>query len=372
MSRLVFVVDGFNAGGAERALLAFLRDLRQRGHRLVVFSTGAEGPLLGDFRAVAHRLASHPKRFAFDVRLPWRLARLLRAERPHACVSVLFYADVVAAAAARLAPVPLVSWQHVLPSRDLKNRRAHHRMAYRAALPRFARLVCCADCVRDDLQAVYGVPPERLVTVHNGVDLQRFAAAPPRPPDGTFRVGMLARFDAEKGQADLVRAAAALGTRLPQLRLVLAGDGPTRPAVQELAARLGLGARVEFPGHVARVEALYPSLDAVALVSLYEAHPVSLLEALACGRPVVATDLPGVREAVEDGRDALLVPPADEAALCDALVALAGDAARRAALGRAGRAHAERDFDQRRQQAELWAAIAAVSAAATPPDPHRH
>jgi glycosyltransferase involved in cell wall biosynthesis len=353
--RIVCVVDGFNVGGAERALLALLARLDRHRFRRVVFSTGREGPLQAAYRDTCDRVESHPKRFAFDASLIARLARVLHEERPHVCLSVLFYADVIAALAARRAPVPLVSWQHVLPSRDLKNRRFYHRLAARTVLPRFTTIVCCADCVRDDLASLYRLDPARLVTVHNGVDLRRFAFQEPR--QGPFRIGMLARFDPEKRHADLLQAVARLRESVPAVRVVLAGDGPTRADMQALARQLGLESCVEFPGVVADAEQMYPTFDVVVLTSAYEAHPVTLLEALACGRPVVASDVPGVREAVAAGEDALLYPPGDVAALAAALADLARDPERRATMGRAGRAHVERAFALETQNARLLAEL---------------
>lgn len=355
--RLLAVVDGFNMGGAERALLGLLERLGREGNHLAVFSTGHEGPLVGAFTAAAHRVVSSPKRWAFDVALVGKLVRMVREEQPDVVLSQLFYADVIAGLAQRQTGVPTVSWQHIPPSGDRRNNRFYHHWAYRLAHPRFARIVACAECVRQDLIAMYGIAPERILTIHNGVDLDRFRFCPPRGDPNTFCIGMVARFWPEKGHACLLRALPLVRQHVPQAEVVLVGTGPTLPQMRALADELGVAESVIFAGNRQDMEQVYPMFDVATLPSDLEAHPITVLEAMACGRPVVGTAIPGMDEAIIHNKTGLLVPQGNSAALAATLVDLAQDRARLAALGRAARADVEQRFDLRRQQEALIALL---------------
>jgi glycosyltransferase involved in cell wall biosynthesis len=135
---------------------------------------------------------------------------------------------------------------------------------------------------------------------------------------------------------------------VPEATFVLAGDGPLRPRLEELARSLGLAERVLFLGHRDDVPALLASCDLFVLPSLYEGLPLSLLEAMASGRPAIATDVPGSNEVVHHAESGLLVPRADPLALADAIRRLLADPAAAERLARAGRARVDRDFSVER------------------------
>jgi glycosyltransferase involved in cell wall biosynthesis len=343
--RVLFVTDGFEVGGAQRALLDLLGRMDPGHYRRVLFSTGSEGPLTAAYRSASERLVSMPKKRPFDFALIPALAALTREERPHLIVSVLFYADVITGMANLADRIPIVSWQHVLPHGDVKNNRPRHRIAYRLVHPRFTRVVCCSNALAEDVADVYRVRKKKLITIANGVDLRRFAFRPLPCGRDRFAIGMVARFEPGKGHAVLLRAFREIARAVPGAHLDLYGDGSTRPSVESLASDLGISDRATFHGTIVDMESRYADLDLIVLPSDCEAFPVSLLEAMACGRPVVASDAPGTRELVEPGTTGLLVPAGEAKALAEAVVTLAGDRDRMEAMGRAGRARVEKHFE---------------------------
>ncbi len=205
---------------------------------------------------------------------------------------------------------------------------------------------------------IWRLPAARLRYIPNGIDLARFA---PRPEGAVVAhgvtIGTVAALRAEKNIARLLRAFAAVPEDLGA-RLVVVGDGPERAALEAEAAALGLGARVRFAGHIADPAPLYAGFDAFALSSDTEQMPISVLEAMAAGLPVAATDVGDVRAMLAEANAPLVVPKGDEAALGAALARLAGDAALRRAVGAANRARAERDFDERAMVAAYGALFA--------------
>lgn len=201
------------------------------------------------------------------------------------------------------------------------------------------------------------IQTDRTYVVYLGVPLAEFsrprseaevceARAAIGAPDGTFVVGTVTRLMPSKGNEYLVEAAADVLRRRPDARVYIAGEGDLRPALEAQAASLGLGDRLVFLGFQRDVAAVLSALDLVVFPSLWEGTPLTAFEALAMGKPIVATDADGLAEILSDRVDAHIVPKRNAAQLADAIVALANDPARRATLGaRARQTGARYDID---------------------------
>jgi glycosyltransferase involved in cell wall biosynthesis len=195
---------------------------------------------------------------------------------------------------------------------------------------------------------VYGIARgERTAMIPLGLDLQPMLAASTATP--TLRrelgigetdavVGYAGRFVPIKDLPTLVEAFAILSARHPNAWLIMAGDGPLRPAIERLIDRLELRSRVRLLGWSSDLVALYATMDVCALSSLNEGTPVAVIEAMAAGRAVVATNVGGVPDVVENGRTGVLVPARDASALASALDALLTDPAARLRMGEAAKA----------------------------------
>jgi len=205
-------------------------------------------------------------------------------------------------------------------------------------------------------------PALRSRVIVNGIDPAGTQAAAARAPlaradlglePGAPVLGTVARFDPVKGLDVLLRAFAKLRVGVPDARLLVVGDGPEAPRLRAVARELGVGGDVAFAG--ARPDAVrcLPLMDVYVSASRREGLPLALLEAMACGRPVVATRVPGHEDVVEDGRTGVLVAADDPDALAAAVAALLADAPRRAVLGAAGRLRVESRFTRARMVAEV-------------------
>lgn len=200
---------------------------------------------------------------------------------------------------------------------------------------------------------IWRLDPRHLRYVPNGIDLARFAG-PPRPGGWPGpMVGTVAALRPEKNIARLLRAFALAAPDGPA-GLVIAGDGPERPVLEVLAAELGIAGRVRFAGHVADPAGLFKQLDVFAMSSDTEQMPLSLLEAMAAGLPVAATDVGDTRSMLAAVNAPYVTAP-DDAALAAGLRALLEQAGLCRTLGMANRAKAERDFNQN-AMFEAWAA----------------
>ena len=286
-----------------------------------------------------------------DLGTIWSLWRLYRKERPSLVHNVALKPILYGGVAARLAGVRhVVSWVmglgFVPASPSLKARLLRPLVlgGLRFVLRGRASVVLVQN--PDDRAVIerLGVASDRIAMVRgNGVDLERFAPAP--EPDGPVRVSLVARLIREKGIDEFVAAARAIRRQRDDVTFMLVGDpddgNPSAVPVAQLRAWQDEGV-VEWRGFTDDVPAVWAASHVAALPSFYgEGVPKSLIEAAACGRPIVTTDMPGCREIGRDGENALLVPPRDAGALAAAISRLADDPALRARLGAAGRRIAE-------------------------------
>jgi len=202
----------------------------------------------------------------------------------------------------------------------------------------------------------YDLAPEKLVVIPNGVDLNQFK---PTHPDSKLReeldieedsilVGTLGQLIPGKGQDVLLKAAKKVAEQAPEVKYLIVGNGNTsyRNTLEALSAGLGIKDKVMFTGYREDIPQIMSCLDIAVLASTTHLEGLSrvIIEAMACGKPVIATDSGGNPEAVEDGRTGILTPPGNPDKLARAILELAADANRRERMGEAGRKRAEELF----------------------------
>jgi glycosyltransferase involved in cell wall biosynthesis len=223
------------------------------------------------------------------------------------------------------------------------------RVAERGLARLSDRIVTISERQRQDIVARYRIAsPGRVSVVPLGFELEPLVDLPPAErarkalglPADALVVGFVGRLVPVKQPLALLEAFAQLSASHPAAVLLVVGDGELRPAVERDVERRGLSERVVFAGWRSDLPNVYSAVDIVALTSRNEGMPVALIEAMAAGRAVVATDVGGVADLVEHGTSGLLVPSGDMRALGDALARLAADPDERRRLGRNGRAHA--------------------------------
>lgn len=349
--RLLVVLTSPVRGGIEEVVLALLRRLDPGEFRLAL---AAPAPLLDAFAADLAGVRVAVEAVAADTPggLP-RLGRFMARFRPEVVNPHLFRSTAVAAPLARWHGARVVETYHgregwrraFLPDRVV-GRLVHH-------------VIAVSEAARAFLVRGKGYPAARVTVVPNGRDLSvfqpgraRLAARKELGLDGTVPlVGVVGRLEAQKGHAYLLDAWPAVLDEFPDARLLLAGDGSLREALQAQARARGAAGSVLFAGFRADVPRILDALDVLCLPSLYEGMPLTAIEAAAMARPVVATAVDGTPEVVRDGHTGRLVPPADPPALARALLDLLRDPEGARRMGRAGREWARAHFDLDRQVA---------------------
>ena len=373
-ARVLHVAESAGWAGGEAYLLKLAAALDPARFRLEVV-VPEPGPLVARLGALG--VATHEVALAGRLVSPaalGALVRVLRARAPAIVQSHGARSNVYTRLAARLARVPVVlSTVHnsLFDYEVSALRRRLYVAAERWTSGLADRVVAVSDAVARDLVQRYGLPPARVVTVKNGIDADAFAAA--RPPaavraelglgPGDRPIGVAARMTAQKGHAHLLDALPAVLARVPAVVCVLIGDGPLRAAIEARARALGVAGRCRFTGARADVADLVAALEIVVLPSRSEGLPFALLEAMALGKPVVATTVGGCPEVVEHGRTGLLTPPGDPPALADAILRLLECPGEARAMGEAGAARVRADFTLTRMVRELEAIYAAALAA---------
>lgn len=280
----------------------------------------------------------------------WKVLRRLRPAILHTYnLSALEY-NLTAA----LAGVPVrIHAEHGRDAADPAGLNKKHNFLRRRVAPFIDRFVPVSDDLQRWLAKVVGIAPAKIVLIANGVDTARFrpqpAAAGSSPwQPGDFVIGTVARIQDIKNHRGLVEAFIRLRALLPDqrehLRLSIIGDGPLMPALRAQVAAAGLEQVVWLPGARDDIPQLLHTFSLFCLPSLAEGTPVSLLEAMACGLPVVASRVGGIPEVVTEGEHGFLVAPADCEALAAALARYAADGALVRRHGDAARLRIERDF----------------------------
>ena len=349
--RVCYVIDELRLGGTER--------------QLVQVASGFD-PTRVD--AEIWCLRDDPSRSGLPVRCPTHILGINRLREPRSLLRVLafarhlrrrpvdviqtffFDASLVGIVAGRLAGVPLV----IASRRDLGYWHSSWTLRWTRLLVRAAdRVLANAEAVRDSVVRMEGVPREKVDVIYNGVEL-------PDPSDPTTRavvrrhlgippdrlvIGIVANLNRPvKDVGTFIRAAAGVGERMPEATFLVVGDGPLRPELEAEAGRLGLEGRLRFVGGAGGPGEVIAALDVGVLSSLSEGLPNAILEYMAHGIPSVATAVGGVTEILEDGRTGLLVPPRNPEAMAQAILALAGSAEVRRAMGAEARRRIEANF----------------------------
>lgn len=344
---IAYFTDSAEFGGAERYLLRILQQLDRDCWDPVLYYYASEGITTlieaASELGVALRPIPQMPLGMKGARRALGFARALRKEQ-----IAVFHANLTwplsckyGLAAAVLARVPgILATMHSFPSVEYTwSTRLQQRLLARW----MDRIIVVSQAMKKQIQQAFWIPTDKIEVIYNGVP-QTTASGPPVgnvPLNGARPVVFTAaRLDEQKGLNYLLQAAALV----PTARFVVAGEGPLCEVLKRMAGEYGVGERVFLIGFQTEIAEWLAQADLFVLPSLLEGLPLSILEAMAASKPVVATQIEGIDEVVVAGETGLLVPPANPPALAEAILSLLADPARAAAMGRAGKARVQRLF----------------------------
>jgi glycosyltransferase involved in cell wall biosynthesis len=358
--RVLRVIARLNMGGPAIHVANLAAGLESRGyHTTLVAGSLARGEdsmaFLADRLGVSVVAVPEMEREVSplnDARSIRHLAHLIRETRPHILHTHTAKAGAIGRAAALLAGdarPPIVAHTfhgHVLKGYFGPARTAFFRQVEQVLASASDVLVAVSPEVRDELVDLGVAPREKFAVIHLGIPLEERLGGPAAGldlrhaygiPQDSFVIGWVGRMTGVKDTGAVLRIAAAVRDRGVDAALCLVGDGPEHEQLEQLARELRIARHVYFVGYQAEVAPYYELFDAFVLPSVNEGTPVSAIEALASGTPVVANRVGGVPDVVRDGLDGFLVEPGDVEGAADRLVELARDASLARRLGAAGK-----------------------------------
>lgn len=350
VKRVLHIIDSLHLGGAQEVVmnLATCGSPRFRHEVATMHGRGIYWDRLKKAGVKVHSLS--PQKFlpAYLASIPWRIL----ADKPDILHCHLIPSNIIAKPLGALLGVPvIINHDHTNDPHRIDNKIL---LALDKSTNRFAHhIIAVAAACRDFLTTHESIPPEKISLVPNAIDLRRFSPGEVSRDDARAQLGLPAgfrivagvgRLNPQKNFALFLEIAAQLAPRFPDLHFLLAGDGPEEQMLREKASALGIANRVIFSGYVADTRLVYLAADLLLMPSRYEGLPMTLLEAMAMGLPVVASKLDGIAEVISDGAEGFLAPSDDAALFVERTAALLADAELSSRISKNARAKIEAHF----------------------------
>ncbi len=339
--KIMHLISELDIGGTEKQLLLLVPVLQAEfaNHVICMIGEGRVGKSLQEQGIPVHYLRGKHR---IDVRIPYRLFRILRQQRPAALLTYLIFADIVGRIIGRLARVPTV----IASQRSSLFGPARWQQMDRATRWLVTHYTVQTIHAKHLLMRVLGLPSDRLTVIANAVASQRLrrSRTASRSEHATPATGLVlvsvANLKPEKGLDVLLRAFDQLQERFPAAHLWLVGEGPERKKLEGISAHLTSGANIHFLGLREDIPDILAAADIFILPTSIEGMSNALLEAMAAGLPCVASDIPVNREVITPGRTGLVFRLGDEESLLTSLTQLLTQPELRSTISQAAAAHA--------------------------------
>ena len=330
--KIMQVIPYFCFGGAEIMCENLTYALKNAGQDVLVVSLLNERtPIAQRMEEAGVRIVYLDKKLGLDLSMIPKLKKLIQLERPdvvHTHLNIIKYG----AAAARWAGVKTcVHTVHSLADREAESRseKILNGFYFRNG---WSVPVALTPEVQTSVAEFYGLPIDRVPVIYNGIDLSRCIQKTTYETGNRVTILHVGRFDVPKNHAGLLEAFRLLRKTHPECRLRLAGDGELRPDMEALARELGISDAVEFCGMQSNVYPYLHDADIFTLPSIYEGNPMTIIEAMGTGLPIVASRVGGIPDMISDGESGLLVQPEPQA-ICAALARVVEDKTLRQRMG---------------------------------------
>ena len=331
MKRVLHVIDSLHLGGAQEVVLnlSTCGSPRFTHEVATMHGHGIYWDRLRDAAIKVHSLSPHKHLPLYLATLP----ALLLSRRPDILHCHLIPSNIIAKPLGALLGVPLIiNHDHTNDPHRIDNKLL---LALDKSTNRFARhIIAVAAACRDFLIQHESIPPKKISLVPNAIDLRRFSpettsrtesrAALGLPPEFPVIAGV-GRLNPQKNFSLFLEIAAVVSSKFPDTRFLLAGEGPEESLLRNQAARLGIADKVIFAGYIPDTRVVYAAADILLMPSRFEGLPMTLLEAMAMGLPVVASNLDGIAEVITDSREGFLAPPGEASVFTDRILRLLGD-----------------------------------------------
>lgn len=349
--KIMHVAGSLNYGGAEIFLVSLLKNLNKERFDITACYVSGGGPLESELAASNIEVIKLPVLTRTNLPLCFhRLFRIMKAHKPDIVHTHLFEPGVLGRTVARVIGIPvIIAHEHGMTPWKRKPHIMYEKWANRFTHMR----VAVSEDIRQNRISREGTPPEKIITIPNGVDTGYFDPSqwPPAASRAELGLGMdtpivgtVARLTPVKGLLYLLEAVREISWHIPNVTLLIVGDGPLRGSLEQQSRELSIDDRVIFTGYRSDTPKMLAAMDVFVLPSIMEGMPISLLEALAMQRFVVATRVGGIPEVIQDKLSGILIPPSDSHQLAKAIASSLEDRERRNSIAVNARKHAVEYF----------------------------
>lgn len=351
--RIVHVVYSLGMGGQERIISDLAFSQRKQGHEVAIFSlTRKDGPFHEMLEGYGIRIFEFHKRDGFSPSLLFKICSQLRNLSADVVHTHNHMPNLYGAIAGFLSRTPtVINTRHGYGG--VKTNRRQEAIFRFSSLFTY-RVVAVSKALVDHYIGIRAVSAEKVVCIPNGIDVKKYSSASPSDrsdfrkelgiSSNTPLCGIVSRLSSEKNLFLFIDAVRRVTNKMPTAMFVIAGDGPERNALSAHISGNSLDDNVLLLGQRNDIPRLLSALDLFVLCSKTEGMPLTLIEAMAAGRPVIATDVGGVREVVEDGRTGIVIPSGDEVVLSEKMLELLLDRRKSKSLGSAAKERAFSHF----------------------------
>lgn len=340
MTPILYLITELDTGGAENMLFELASRVDRKKYSVSVCCLAGRGEIGQKLENAGIRVIYLGMRGKWDFPALFRLVKILGREKPRILHTFLFHANFMGRIAGRLAGVPAV----ISSVRVSEKEQKLHLLGEKLTAPLAAKITCVSSDVMEFMAGI-GLPREKMTVVPNGIDLGRFREAflPEEVkrelniPEAAKVVGTVSRLSHQKRLDRFLDCAGMVLEKAPGVFFVIAGRGPLEEELKERAGKLGISGSVRFLGLRSDVPRLLSAFDVFMLTSSWEGMPVALLEAMAAGKPAVASAVEGSSEVVLHGETGFLCPPGDVRMYAFFVLKLLNDGRLRREAGRKAR-----------------------------------
>ncbi|MFA5145950.1 MAG: glycosyltransferase [Candidatus Omnitrophota bacterium] len=349
--KIGFVNYSLNVGGIETLILEICKRLNRSVFEPCIFVFEKDGKLKDEYLRSGIGVIEVSKKERFDILLPFRLSKILREEN----ISIVHTHNptnwLYGGIAARLAGLPLIHTEHTTTDYDSYHVKRWEFIEW--ALAKFTRrITAVAGSVKTHMIKRSGINSKKIEVVYNAIETERFDTGANKEKmrgelsirQDEFVIGNIARFYENKDHQTLLRAFKLVLEKIPNVYLLLIGDGPLKYKIESFAGELKIPARIKFLGNRRDIPQLLKMMDLFVLSSKREGLPIVLLEAMASGLPIVATDVDGNGELVLHEETGFVVPPADPKELSAAILNLLTDRSKAKRMAARGKERVKNHF----------------------------
>jgi glycosyltransferase involved in cell wall biosynthesis len=358
---ILFVIDGLDFGGGERVFLQLASGLRDRYQVSVATNTG--GKFAAELKKLRIKLFSIDMTRQFSLKPVHQIRNIITHNKIDLIHSQGARADFFARLGGRLAGIRHILCTVAMPVEGFDVgplRKSFYHLMDKLSGRYVERFIVVSDSLKKTITDSRRIPSQNIVRIYNGIELDHYQPELQNSklrnswgiPSSVPLIGAIGRLVWQKGFEYLIEAVPTILQVTPEARLVLVGDGPLRPDLENLARELDVHDRVIFTGFRSDIQNLLSTMDVLVVPSLLEGFPMITLEAMATAKPIVATQIQGIIEQISDGVEGILVPPNNPKAITAAVLRLMNDKELSSKLAVAARRKVESYFSVERMVRE--------------------